>query len=66
MKRHKLFIHTESKNAQKEFRNYRWETDRDGRNLSKPIDHTNHIIDAVRYVCINRIGSSYSGKYFIA
>ena len=66
MKRHKLFIHSESKNAQKEFRNYRWETDRDGRNLSKPIDHTNHIIDAVRYVCINRIGSSYSGKYFIA
>ena len=66
MKRHKLFIHSDSKNAQKEFRNYRWETDRDGRNLSKPIDHTNHIIDAVRYVCINRIGSSYSGKYFIA
>lgn len=66
MKRHKLFIHSESKNAQKEFRNYRWETDRDGRNLSKPIDHTNHIIDAVRYVCINRIGSSYSGKYYIS
>ena len=66
MKRHKLFVLKDSLNAQKEFRNYRWEVDRNGVQLNKPIDHTNHIIDAVRYVCINRIGTSYSGKYFIA
>ena len=66
MKRHKIFVLKDSLNAQKEFRNYRWEVDRNGVQLNKPIDHTNHIIDAVRYVCINRIGTSYSGKYYIS
>ena len=66
MKRHKLYILKESLNAQKEFRNYRWETNKDGVQLSKPVDHNNHIVDAVRYVCINRIGTPYSGKYFIS
>ena len=66
MKRHKLYILKDSLNAQKEFRNYRWETNKDGVQLSKPIDHNNHIVDAVRYVCINRIGTPYSGKYFIS
>lgn len=66
MKRHKLFILNDSKNAQKEFRNYRWEQDKNGINLGKPRDHKNHIIDAVRYVCLNRIGTPYSGKYYIS
>lgn len=66
MKRHKLYILSESTNAQKEFRNYRWETDKNGNNLSKPKDAHNHIIDAVRYVCINRIGTAYTGKYYIS
>ena len=65
MKRHKLFILKDSLNAQKEFRNYRWEVDRNGTQLSKPVDKSNHIIDAVRYVCINRIGTAYTGKYYI-
>ena len=66
MKRHKLYILKDSVNAQKEFRNYRWEVDRNGVQLSKPLDKNNHLIDAVRYVCINRIGTSYSGKYYIS
>tara|TARA_R100001163_G_scaffold40037_1_gene30371 strand:- start:1137 stop:2291 length:1155 start_codon:yes stop_codon:yes gene_type:complete len=66
MKRHKLYILADSTNAQKEFRNYRWETDKNGVNLSKPKDANNHIVDAVRYVCINRIGTPYSGKYYIS
>ena len=66
MKRHRLFITPESKNAQKEFRNYRWETDKNDVCLSRPEDKNNHIIDAVRYVCINRIGTPYTGKYYIS
>ena len=66
MKRHKLYILKDSLNAQKEFRNYRWEVDKNGTQLSKPVDKSNHIIDAVRYVCINRIGTAYTGKYFIS
>ena len=66
MKRHKLHILSDSLNAQKEFRNYRWETDKNGHNINRPRDNHNHIIDAVRYICINRIGTSYSGKYYIS
>ena len=66
MKRHKLYILSDSLNAQKEFRNYQWEVDRNGTQLSKPKDQNNHIVDAVRYVCINRIGAPYSGKYYIS
>ena len=66
MKRHKLVLLSDSFNAQKEFRNYRWEQDKNGVNLGKPKDHKNHIIDAVRYVCLNRIATSYSGKYYIS
>ncbi len=65
MKRHKLYILTESTNAQKEFRNYQWEVDRNGHTLSKPVDKNNHIVDAVRYVCLNMIGKGYTGKYYI-
>ena len=66
MKRHKIYVLRESTNAEKEFRNYKWEVDRNGKTLSKPVDKNNHIIDAVRYVCINRLGQNYTGKYYIS
>ena len=65
MKRHKLHASKRSTNLHKELTNYQWETDRNNRQLNKPRDLHNHAIDAVRYVCINRIGTPYSGKYFI-
>ena len=33
----------------KEFRNYLWDTDREGRSLNVPIDDFNHSMDAIRY-----------------
>jgi phage terminase large subunit len=33
----------------KELRNYRWDTDKNGKSLNEPIDSWNHGIDAVRY-----------------
>lgn len=65
MKRHKLHATKDSTNLHKELQNYQWETDRNNRQLNKPKDIHNHAIDAIRYVCINRIGTGYSGKYFI-
>lgn len=38
-----------SLNLIKEYRNYMWETDKDGRILNKPIDIFNHCMDAIRY-----------------
>jgi phage terminase large subunit len=38
-----------STNLIKEYRNYLWETDKDGKIINKPIDMWNHALDAVRY-----------------
>ena len=65
MRRRKLFVHAESINTQKEFRNYKWKTDKDGRMLGTPVDLFNHGVDAVRYVCLNKL-SHKTGQYVIA
>lgn len=38
-----------SLNLIKEYRNYMWEIDKEGRILNKPIDMFNHAMDAIRY-----------------
>jgi len=55
MRRHKMYIHKESLDTQKEFRNYKWKTDRNNRTLPVPEDAWNHSVDAVRYVCLNKL-----------
>ncbi len=66
MKRHKLNITKRSINTIKEFRNYKWIKDKNNEITNKPIDAFNHSIDAVRYVCLNKLMVSYSGKYYIS
>jgi phage terminase large subunit len=66
IKRHKLNITKRSLNAIKEFRNYKWIKDKNNQITNKPIDAYNHAIDAVRYVALNKLMVSYSGKYYIA
>jgi len=64
MKRYKLLIHETSVNVQKEFRNYKWQTDKNGRMLNKPRDEWNHAVDAARYVCLNKLLKK-TGKYHL-
>lgn len=64
MRRRKLYVQAESINTQKEFRDYKWKTDKDGRVLPVPIDMHNHAVDAVRYVCLNLL-SQRQGTYYI-
>lgn len=64
MRRMKLHVHEASLNVQKEFRNYKWQTDRNLRVLNTPVDDWNHAIDAVRYVCLNQL-LKRSGQYFV-
>lgn len=45
----KVSMTKRSINLIKEYRNYMWETDKDGRILNVPIDMWNHALDAVRY-----------------
>lgn len=64
MRRYKLFITDNSVNLIKEFRNYKWQTDRNARILNIPVDLWNHGVDAVRYVCLNKLIKK-TGKYYV-
>ena len=55
LRRHKLFIKDTSLNVQKEFRNYKWKQDKNNRTLPIPVDNWNHAVDAVRYICLNKL-----------
>jgi phage terminase large subunit len=46
----KIYVTEGSINAIREFRNYTYQQNKDGKWLNVPIDDYNHIIDAVRYV----------------
>lgn len=63
--RYKLFITQDSTNIIKELRSYKWDTDKDGKAINKPIDYMNHSIDALRYVALNKLANLNSGRYTI-
>ena len=50
IRRHHIFIPTESKNILYEFGSYKFKEDKDGNLLDVPEDDNNHTIDAIRYV----------------
>lgn len=58
----KINITQSSVNMINEFRSYRWETDKSGKETGSPIDAFNHTIDPLRYVALNKINKS-SGKF---
>lgn len=62
LKRYQIKIHKKSINLIEEFSNYQWFKNKDGEYLNKPIDNFNHGIDAVRYVCFDKIGMNRQNK----
>lgn len=68
MKTKKIYITENSLNAKKEFDNYTYQQDKDGKWLNQPVDDYNHIIDGVRYVCMmelmgRKAPQDYSGIF---
>lgn len=55
MQEYKLVITKRSTNVIKEFRNYTYQQDKEGKWLNKPIDVWNHAIDAIRYVVMSEL-----------
>jgi len=53
---YKLNITRCSVNLIKELRNYIWDKDKNGKQLNKPVDNYNHLIDALRYAVMFKIG----------
>ena len=65
LKRFKIHIHKDSHNCIQEFRNYKWQEDRSGKMINKPVDKNNHTIDAIRYATYSVISKPNFGKYAI-
>lgn len=55
MQEYKLVITKRSTNVIKEFRNYTYQQDKEGKWLNAPIDVWNHAIDAIRYVVMSEL-----------
>ena len=51
-----LVIHPRCVNFLTEVSNYTWDTDRFGTRINKPIDDSNHLMDAMRYALEEHIG----------
>ena len=64
IRRHHIFITTESKHILEEFGSYKFKTDKDGKLLDVPEDDNNHTIDAIRYVLESELNKK-SGKITI-
>ena len=64
MRRRRIFVHEDSLDLHKEFRNYKWMKDKNDKVLPKPVDAFNHGVDAVRYVCLNKLLKK-TGQYAI-
>lgn len=56
-----LVVTPSSVNLIKELNNYAWSD----KKSETPIDNFNHLLDALRYIVGNQIGSKYKGRYFI-
>ena len=63
MQTFRIYVTARSLNVLKEFRNYTYAQDKEGRWLNIPIDAYNHAIDAVRYVVMSELMSVPRGKF---
>jgi phage terminase large subunit len=52
-------------NLIKEFRNYKWEQDKNGKALNVPVKMFDHGMDACRYIVMNRLSRPNAGQYAI-
>ena len=64
LKRYKIKV-VNGSNLRKEFRSYKWATDKNGNSLNKPIDKFNHLLDALRYVALIHLKKHNRGWYAI-
>ena len=65
LKRYKIFLTNNSLNLIKEFKNYKWSSDKNGNTLAVPVDKFNHCLDAVRYIALIHLRENKRGYYSI-
>jgi phage terminase large subunit len=65
LKRYEMHVTQNSTNLIKELRAYQWDVDKEGKQTGKPVDHSNHAIDAIRYFALNKLNNRPRGKYVV-
>jgi phage terminase large subunit len=67
MMQYRLNVKKSSVNVVKEFGEYVWMVDKNGNFENVPVDYSNHSIDAIRYVCMERLNAKKikAGNYSI-
>lgn len=68
MQQYRLNVTKRSLNTIREFSEYVWMVDKNGNFENMPVDYSNHSIDAIRYVCMERLNAKkvQAGKYAIS
>jgi phage terminase large subunit len=68
MQNYKINIPKTCQNLINEFYSYEWSSDRFGKQLDRPIDFNNHLIDAARYASMMKLSNkaTAAGKYVIS
>ncbi|GAA4905664.1 PBSX family phage terminase large subunit [Mucilaginibacter defluvii] len=61
LQRYKINITRASTNLRNELGRYKWKTDKAGRSVNQPVDAWNHLVDALRYVALNKLGVNTNG-----
>jgi phage terminase large subunit len=62
LRRYQLNITRQSVNLRNELSRYKWKIDRSGKPLNEPVDSWNHLIDPLRYVALNKLKITQSGR----
>jgi phage terminase large subunit len=65
LKRYKFNVTANSTNLIKELKTYKWVLDKGANPTQTPIDFNNHLIDALRYVALNKLANNNNGVYHI-
>ena len=55
LRRHKINVTRRSINLRKELERYKWKIDRSGKPINEPVKAWDHLIDALRYVALNKL-----------
>jgi phage terminase large subunit len=65
LKRYKFNVTANSTDLIKELKTYKWVLDKGANPTQTPIDFNNHLIDALRYVALNKLANNNNGVYHI-
>jgi phage terminase large subunit len=66
LRRFNLHVTRKSINLLKEFRTYKYEVDKEGLILNKPVKKDDHGLDAIRYGCLMVLSKPNFGKYYVS